>query len=79
MLGPYCCQRVSLVAESGGYSPVVHGLLIVVASQGHVGSVVVVHRLNCPSVRGIFPDLGSNMCSVHWQIDSPPLDHQGSC
>ena len=26
----------------------------------------------------IFPDQGSNPCPLHWQVDSLPLDHQGS-
>ena len=27
---------------------------------------------------GIFPDQGSNLCPLHWQVDSLPLDHQGN-
>ena len=27
---------------------------------------------------GIFPDQGSNLCVLHWQVDSSPLSHQGS-
>ena len=27
---------------------------------------------------GIFPDQGSNLCPLHWQEGSYPLDHQGS-
>ena len=27
---------------------------------------------------GIFPDQGSNPCLLHWQVDSLPLNHQGS-
>ena len=27
---------------------------------------------------GIFSDLGSNLCLLHWQVDSLPLSHQGS-
>ena len=45
---------------------------------GHVGSVVLVHRLSCPVVCGIFPDLGSNPCPLHWQEDSYPICHQES-
>ena len=26
----------------------------------------------------IFPDQGSNPCPLHWQVNSSPLDHQGS-
>ena len=28
-------------------------------------------------VCGIFPDRGSNLCLLHWQVDSLPLSHQG--
>ena len=43
-----------------------------------IGSVVVACRLSFPEVSGIFPDQGSNLCPLHWQEDSLPLDHQGS-
>ena len=42
------------------------------------GSVVVAHRPSCSAACGIFPDQGSNLCSLHWQADSQPLRHQGS-
>ena len=58
-------------------------VLIVVASLingaqalGHVGSVVVAHRLSCPEACGIFPDQGSIWCPLHWQADSYPRDYQ---
>ena len=41
-------------------------------------SVVVAHRLSCSAAGGIFLDQGSNPCLLHWQVDSQPLDHQGS-
>ena len=44
----------------------------------HVGSVVVAHGLSCPMACGIFPDQEWNLCLLHWQVDSQPLDHQGS-
>ena len=34
------------------------------------GSVVVVHRLGSSAARGIFPDQGSNLRFLHWQVDS---------
>ena len=34
------------------------------------GSVVAVHGLSCSAACGIFPDQGSNLCSLHWQADS---------
>ena len=27
---------------------------------------------------GILLDQGSNLCPLHWQVDSLPLNHQGS-
>ena len=29
-------------------------------------------------LQGIFPVQGSNLCLLHWQVDSLPLSHQGS-
>ena len=42
------------------------------------GSVVVEHRLSCSITCGIFLDQKSNLCPLHWQVDSYPLCHQGS-
>ena len=44
----------------------------------HVSSGVVAHSLSCPAACGIFPDQESNLCPLHWQADSQPLDYQGS-
>ena len=41
--------------------------LLLGSTGSSVGSVVVVHGLNCP---GIFPDEGLNPCRLHWQVDS---------
>ena len=35
-------------------------------------------RLCCPVTFGIFPDQRLNLCPLHWQAGSQPLDHQGS-
>ena len=87
MLGLHCCVGFSLIVESGGYSLIVVGevLLIAVASLGcglqylqHVGSVAVVHRLGCSEACGIFLGQESNPRLLHWQADSLPLSHQGS-
>ena len=43
-----------------------------------VGSVGVTLRLSRPSTCEIFPDQGSNLCLLHWQVDSLPLSHQRS-
>ena len=34
--------------------------------------------LICPTTCGIFLDLGSNPCPLHWQADSIPWDHRRS-
>ena len=40
------------------------------------GLVVVVHWLSCSAAGGVFPDQGSNLCLLLWQMDSLPLSHQ---
>ena len=42
------------------------------------GSATVAHGPSRSAACGIFPDQGSNLCSLHWQADSQPLRHQGS-
>ena len=42
------------------------------------GSTVVAHRLSCSAAYGIFPGQGSNLCPLNQQVDSYPLDRQGS-
>ena len=44
----------------------------------HVCSVVVARGLSRSAACGIFPDQRSNLCPLHWQVDSKPLDHQGN-
>ena len=82
-----CCVFIamlglSFVVASGSYSlAVVCRLLIAVASlvsPGSVGSVLVAHGPKCPEACGIFLERGSNLCPLHRQADSSPLDHQGS-
>ena len=53
-------------------------LLLRSTGSRRTGSVVVAHGLSCSAACGIFPDQGSNPCSLHWQADSQPLRHQGS-
>ena len=52
-----------LVEENGLYS---------------AGSVVAAHKLSYSMARGNILDQGLNLCPLHWQADSQPLDHQGS-
>ena len=69
-----------------------HGLqgvqVSVVAAHGlsSCGSPALKHRLSSCGAWAqllggmweIFPDQGSNLCFLHWQVDSPPLSHQES-
>ena len=47
-----------------------------------LGSITQAQKLWCMGcssmARGIFSDQGSNLCLLHWQVDSLPLSHQGS-
>ena len=78
-------RGLSLVAASGGHSSsrcaglsLSRPLLLRGAGSRRAGSVVVAHRPSRSAACGIFPDQGSNPCSLHWQADSQPLRHQGS-
>ena len=78
-------RGLSLVVASGGHSSSrCAGLSLwwplPLRSTGsrRAGSVVVAHGPSCSAACGIFPDQGSNPCSLYWQADSQPLRHQGS-
>ena len=75
----HCCYMwaFSSCSEQELLPSCVHELLLL-QSTGVRASVVVVHRTSCLEPCGIFPDQGSNLCPLHWQADSQPLDHQGS-
>ena len=67
----------SLVVASRAYSlVVVHGFLITVASLvaelGLKGSAVAVYGVSCSTAYRIFQAQGSNLCPLHWQVDSYP-------
>ena len=70
----------SLAEASGGYSlAVVCELLYLRARALGAGTTVVLALgLSCSEPCGIFRDQGSNLCLMHWQADSLPLNHQGS-
>ena len=78
-------RGLPLVVASGGHSSsrcaglsLLRPLLLRSTGSRRAGSVVVAHGPSCSAVCGIFPDQGSNPCSLHWQADSQPLRHQGS-
>ena len=66
-----CCCTSFLQLRRVGCSPVaVSGLLTEVASLVEQG-------LRCSAACEIFLDQGLNLCLLHWQAESYPLDHQG--
>ena len=81
----FCARAFSSCGERGPLFIAVRGplhccglsLLRSIGSR-RAGSVVVAHGPSCSAVCGIFPDQGSNPCSLRWQADSQPLRHQGS-
>ena len=66
----------SLVVEHGPKG--VWTSTVAVPGLRGTGSTVVRHRLSCSEACEIFPDQGSNLCLLHWQVYSLPLSHQGS-
>ena len=65
------------IAACGLSLVAVHGILTAVASlvtehrlQSLRASGVVVHGLSCLVAYGYFSDQGSNLCLLHWQVDS---------
>ena len=89
VLGLHCCTGFFLVAvcgllvavaspvaERGPYS--MRDSVVVASGFQSTGSIVVVHGLKHSAACGIFLDQGSNLCLLHWQVDSLPLSHQGS-
>ena len=54
------------------------GFLLLSKGSRHSASVVAAHGHICSAECGILLDQGSNLCPLHWQVDSYPLHHQGS-
>ena len=53
-----------------------HASVVVAPGFWSTGSVVVAHGHSCPTASGILPDQGSNLCLLHWQADSSPLNYR---
>ena len=53
-------------------------LLLRSTGSRRAGSAIVAHVPSRSAACGIFPDQGSNPCSLHWQAVSQPLRHLGS-
>ena len=47
-------------------------------APGRAGFSSSAHGLSCPTASGIFLDQGLNLCPLHRQGDSEPLDHPES-
>ena len=66
----------SLVTVRGATLVLVHRLLLAVGSLvggeqlSSSGLVIAAHTLSCPASCGIFPEQGSNLCPLHWRVDS---------
>ena len=78
-------RGLSPVVASGGHSSsrctdlsLSRPLLLRSTGSRRAGSAIVAHGPSCSAACGIFPDQGSNPCSLPWQADSQPLRHQGS-
>ena len=67
-----CGCAGSLLLHLGSSPLVEHGLSSVQTSRA------VAHAPSCPAACGFFPDQGSNSCPLHWQVDFPLPDPQGS-
>ena len=73
----WCTWAFFSCGEQGLLRVVVPGPLSLWGSR-HTGSVVEVHGLRDSKACGIFPYQVSNLCCLHWYVDSYPLCHQGS-
>ena len=72
-------RRAGATPHRGARASHYRGLSLRSTGSRCAGSVVAVaHGLSCSAACGIFPDQGSNPCSLHRQADSQPLRHQGS-
>ena len=67
-----------LLLQNTGSRHFLSKILVVVSRLQSTGSVFVVYGLSCFTACGIFPDLGSSLCPLHWQVDYYALHHRGS-
>ena len=76
----FCARAFSSCGKWGPLFIAVRGPLTIAASlvAEHRLQIIVAHGPSCSMACGIFPDQGSNPCSLHRQADSQPLRHQGS-
>ena len=78
-VGFFWLQRLGALLLFGAQALGPAGSAVVARGLWSVGSAVVAHRLSCFAVCGVLLVWGSNLCPLHWQVDSYPLHHhQGS-
>ena len=68
------CTEVSPVMEHGFWAQGLSSRSSQTAAQTHSCGC----GAGCSEVCGLFPGQGSNLCPLHWQVDSSPVHHQGS-
>ena len=71
------CSGQELLPSGGTLAFIVGASLVPAHRPQSTGSVAAAHGLSCSQACGIFLDQGSNLCLLHWQVDSLPLIHQG--
>ena len=75
----FCARAFSSCGERGPLFIAVRRPLTVTASRcGAQAPDAQAYGPSCSAACGIFPDQGSNPCTLNWQADSQPLHHQGS-
>ena len=74
----FSCRGAQALEHVGFYYLWHVDSVVVAPGFESTGSVLVAHKLSCSLACEIFLDQGSNLCLLHWQVDSLPLNHQGS-
>ena len=74
----FSCCRAWALGCLGFISCIMWAQQLPLPGSQSTGSVVVAHGFSCFEACGIFPDRGSNLCLLHWQMDSLPLSHEES-
>ena len=69
------CAGFLQLWKVGAIPVAVCGLLTAVASLAEqdfwgMGPILVAHVFSCPAACAIFLEQGSNLCRLHWQLDS---------
>ena len=71
----FSVQKLLLLRSTGSRA---HKLSSSAPRLQSTGSIVVAQEFSCFAACGTFPDQGSNLCPLLWQVGSSSLSHQGS-